>query len=239
MAVRRHGVWAVDELDHLGLLDQRDAPQRALHHRLEQFPVLRQQLLGELPCDSVGGPRFRCQLEATDEKPANLLAQVKEVVWIAYDRCLLRQFVAGDVSRGDVLVHHRDHWREGTNHGREARCPLAGGVDDDRGLNGAFVCFNVGDGSRCVAADASHAAVCLNGDAQLAGALGKLERDAVGIEPAVIGDVHRALDSVRADERRELEGLLGGDGTDVEADSARSADLPLQGLEAVRAGGQA
>ena len=69
-----------------------------------------------------------------------------------------------------------------------------------------------------------------NGDAQLAGALGELERDAVGIEPAVIGDVHRALDSVRADERRDLEGLLGGDGTDVEADSARSADLPLQGL---------
>ena len=42
LAVRRDGVRAVDELDDLGAFDQRDAPERPLHHRLEQFPIFRQ-----------------------------------------------------------------------------------------------------------------------------------------------------------------------------------------------------
>ena len=74
VAVGRHGVRAVDQLDDLGLLDQRDAPQRALHHRLEQFPILGQQLLGEVPRDTAGSPGFRLQLEAANEEAANLLA---------------------------------------------------------------------------------------------------------------------------------------------------------------------
>ena len=42
LAVRRDGVRAVDELDDFGAFDQRDAPERPLHHRLKQFPIFRQ-----------------------------------------------------------------------------------------------------------------------------------------------------------------------------------------------------
>jgi len=74
MAVRRHGVGAVDQLDNLGALEQRDAAQRALHHRFEQFPILGQQLLGEVPCDTIGGPSLGLQLETANEETANLFA---------------------------------------------------------------------------------------------------------------------------------------------------------------------
>ena len=91
--------------------------------------------------------------------------------------------------------------------------------------------------STCVTAPApsrpmpGDAAVRLDGDAEFTGALGELERDAVGVHPAVVGDVHRALDAVGVDERRDVECLLGGDGADVEAEPARAADVPLQRLE--------
>ena len=196
-------------------------------------------MLGEVPRDAVGGPCFWLQLKAADEEAADLLAKIKQVVRVAHDRRLFRQLVAGNVPRGDVLVHHRHHWREGADHGGESRRPLAGGVDDDRRLHGAFVGLDMGDRTGAVGSDAGDAAVRLDDDTQFAGALGELERDAVGIHPAIVGNVHRTHDAVRVDERHDVECLLGGDGADVEADPARAADLPLQRLEPIRAGGQA
>ena len=147
--------------------------------------------------------------------------------------------MAGNVPRGDVLVHHRHHRRDRANHRREARRPLAGGVEEDRRLHDAPVRLDVGDRARGVAADAGDAAVRLDGDAEFTSALGKLERDAVGIQPAVVGNVHRALDAPGRKKRRDIERLTGSDGADIEPQPARPADLPLQRLEPVRAGGQA
>ena len=110
---------------------------------------------------------------------------------------------------------------------------MSGGIDDGRRLHRSFVRLDVRDRARVVAADAGDAAVRLDGDAEFAGAFGELERDAVRVHPAVVGDVHRALDAVGVDERRDVERLLGGDGADVEAESARAADVPLQRLEPV------
>ena len=74
MAVWCHGIRAVDQLNDLGLFELGYAAQRTLHHRLEQFPILGQQLLGEVPRDTAGSPGFRLQLEAANEEAANLLA---------------------------------------------------------------------------------------------------------------------------------------------------------------------
>ena len=147
--------------------------------------------------------------------------------------------MAGNVPRGDVLVHHRHHRRDRANHRRETRRPLAGGIDDNPGLHRALVCLDVGDRARVVAADAGDAAVRLDGDAEFTSALGKLERDAVGIQPAIVGNVHRALDAPGRKKRRDIERLTGSDGADIEPQPARPTDLPLQRLEPVRAGGQA
>ena len=239
MAVWCHGIGAVDQLNDLGLFELGYAAHCTLHHWLEQFPVLGQKLLGEVPRDAVGGPCLGLQFETADQESAHLLAEIKQIVGITHDWRLLRQLVARDVTCGKVLMHERHHRGDRANHCREKRCPLPGGIDDNPGLHRALVCLDVGDRARVVAVDARHATVGLDGDAELAGALGKLERNAVGIQPAVVGNVHRALDVPRRKKRRDIERLTGSDGADIEPQPARPADLPLECLEPVWAGGEA
>ena len=97
----------------------------------------------------------------------------------------------------------------------------------------------MGDCARAVAADAGNAAVRLDGDGEFSSALCDLDLDAVGIQPAVVGNVHRSLDAIRRKKRRNIKSLTGSDGADIEPQSARPANLPLQCLEPVGTGGQA
>ena len=108
------------------------APDRALHDRLEAGHVGRQQLAVEVGRDAVERPRRRVALVAAHAQPADLLAEVDEVVRVAQ----LRQAGVDAVERlgEQVLVGHRDDRHGDADHA--ARSPganMPAGVDDDVG----------------------------------------------------------------------------------------------------------
>ena len=110
---------------------RRDAPDGAFHDRLEARPVGREELAVEVGRDAVERPRRRVALVAAHAQPADLLAEVDEVVRVAQ----LGQARVDALDRlgEEVLVGHRDD-----RHGDAGQPPDLGrehaaGVDDDVG----------------------------------------------------------------------------------------------------------
>ena len=131
LVVRGERLRAVDDPVDARVGHRRDAPDRALHDRLEARPVGREELAVEVGRDAVERPRRRIALVAAHAQPADLLAEVDEVVGVAE----LRQAGMDALDRlgEQVLVGHRDD-----RHGHAGQpADLGGehpaGVDDDVG----------------------------------------------------------------------------------------------------------
>ena len=116
---------------------RRDAPDRAFHDRLEALHVGRQELAVEVGRDAVERPRRRVALVAAHAQPADLLAEVDEVVRVAQ----LGQARVDALDRlgEEVLVGHRDDRHGHADQPADLRREHPAGVDDDVGADlGAF-----------------------------------------------------------------------------------------------------
>src|SRR3954451_10050441 len=106
LVIRREAFWAVDDPVHAGVGHRGDAPDGALHDRLEPLHVRRQELAVEVRRDAVQRPWRGVALVAAHAQAADLLAEVDEVVGVAE----LREARIDAVDRlgEEVLVRHRD-----------------------------------------------------------------------------------------------------------------------------------
>ena len=106
LVVGREPLGAVDDPADARVLHRRHPPDRALHDRLEPRHVGREQLPVEVRRDAIEPPRRRVVLVAAHAQPADLLAEVDEVVRVAQ----LRQARVDALDRlgEQVLVRHRD-----------------------------------------------------------------------------------------------------------------------------------
>ncbi len=100
LAVGRERLGAVEEALDLGLLDRGHAEDGALHQLLEAVPVLGQELRLEALRDAVEPERRRVALVAAHHEPADLGAEVDEVVGIAQRRQAARAAARTARSRG-------------------------------------------------------------------------------------------------------------------------------------------
>ena len=186
-----------DELDDARVLEEREAPDRALHQRREALLVRRHGLARVLPGHSVDPARWRVVLVAAEEDPARLALAVDEVVGIAEARHLTRQLVALDGGERDVLVVDRRRRGERADHCRELRRPDAGRVDDDLALDPPALGHDGAHLARRPELDRADAGVGEDRDAQLAGRSRERPGRGVRVEKAVAGQVDRAVQLVR------------------------------------------
>src|SRR5262245_56294430 len=107
LAIRSEGLRAVDETDHLGLLELWHAHACVRHELVEAVPVLGKKLAVEIRGDAVETPRGRVPLVAAHYETARLAAEIDEERGVAHRRDVERD-PAGP--RDQVLVSHRDDW---------------------------------------------------------------------------------------------------------------------------------
>src|SRR5206468_10457557 len=93
-AVGGDALGAVHQMRQLGLRQDGHSSDGALEDLVEQLPVRWQELLREVPRHAADRPRDRASLEATDEKSADLLTHVDEVLRIAQARSRARELAA-------------------------------------------------------------------------------------------------------------------------------------------------
>ena len=205
LVVRREALGAVDDPVDARVGHRRDAPDGALHDRLEALHVGRQQLAVEVGRDAVERPRRRVALVAAHAQPADLLAEVDEVVRVAE----LRQARVDALDRlgEEVLVRHRDDRHGDADHPADLRREHAAGVDHDVGADlGAF--------ARVLDGHAGHAAA-IRADrddpgvrADLGAALPRAGGQRVGqpgrVEPAVGRQPDGAEDAVGRHQREAI-----------------------------------
>ena len=133
LVVRRERLGAVDHPGHAGVLDRRDARDRAPHDRLEARPVRIEQAVVEVSRDAVERPGHRVALVAAHAQPADLLAEVAQPIRVAHRRQVGHG--ALDRVREQVLVGHRDDRDGYARHPPDLRREHPAGVDDDLGLD--------------------------------------------------------------------------------------------------------
>ena len=226
--VRREAVGPVDQLDDLGLLDGREAADRPGEQRLEQLPLAGEELLRELPGHVVEAPRPRVGLEPPDEVPADLLADVDEVVGIPHDRGLAGKLPAGDRARDEVLVHQGNDRQVDAGHRRHAGRPLAGGIDDALRPDRPGGRLDALDAPPSVEPDAGHPRPGDDLGPLRHGPASQLPRDAVRLEVSVVRHVHRAVEALRAHDRTDPERLAGRDDPHVEPERPGPAHAALE-----------
>ena len=210
------------------------------HDRLEAVHVGRQELAVEVGRDAVERPRRGIALVATHAQPADLLAEVDEVVGVAQ----LRQARVDALDRlgEEVLVGHRDDRHGDADHPADLRGEHAAGVDDDVGADlGPFALVldgHAGDPA-AVRADADDAGLGPDPGAPLARSRGERVGEPGRIEPAVGRQPDRAEDAVGRHQREAVLRLLRRDELEREAERLGPARLPAQLLEPFRAWTQA
>ena len=72
----------VEQHPRLGRFQRRQAVQRVHHHRLEMVPVLGQEAEGEILAERAGRYRFPHRLEAADQQPAAVVADIEPTVMV-------------------------------------------------------------------------------------------------------------------------------------------------------------
>ena len=91
---------------------------------------------------------------------------------------------------------------------------------------------------RGVELDPGHPRARPDPDAERTGRVGHGMGRAVRVEVAVLGEVDRAVEVVRADRRHAADGLVGRDHLDVQPDPAGAAGGPLELAQLIRARGE-
>ena len=215
-------------MGHLRPAEDGDAPDRAFHDLAEELPVRREKLLGEVPRHAVDRPGHGLPLEAADQEPAHLLAEVDEVLRIAEAGCPARQLVAGNRLRGQVLVDERRDRQAHARHRGDLAAPHAGRVDHDLRAHPAAIRDHRRHRAVPGPLDARHADAGLDRHSEGAGAPRQLGRRPARVDPPVPRQVHGAVKVIGGHERKQPERLGGRDGVHVEAERARGADLPPQ-----------
>ena len=199
-----------DETDGLGIGEEREAPDRALHERLEALPVGRHGGRGVVPGNAVQPAGVRVRLVPAEQHPAVLGLAVDEVVRVAERGHVGGQLVTRNGAQGDVLVIDRGRRDEGADHLGDAGRPQARGVHDDLGIDGlARVDEHAANLAPRTELEPGHPRVLANPDAELARGRGERKRGAVRIEEAVAGQVDRAVQGIGRDGRQEPARLIG------------------------------
>ena len=219
---------------------RRDAPDGSLHDRLEALHVGRQELAVEVGRDAVERPRRRVTLVAAHAQPADLLAEVDEVVRVA--KLWQTRVDARDRLGEEVLVGHRDDRDVHADHPAELRREHAARVDHDVGTDlTAFTAVLHRDASdpTTLRPDLHDARV----RADLRPALARAGGQGVGktgrVEPAIGRQVDRAEDALGRHEREACLRLVGGDELERQAERLGPAGLAAELLETFRAGREA
>ena len=234
LVVRGEGLGAVDHPVDAGVRDGRDAADGAGHDLLEARPVRRQELAVEVGRHAVERPRRRVPLVAAHAQPADLLAEVAEVVGIAQGRQSGAH--ALDALGEDVLVRHGD---DGHGHARQPadlRREHAAGVDDhvrvDRRALAAMLDLDPG---HAPALDADPHHPCLRPDGRSAGTgagrhgQGKPRR----VEPAVGRQEDGAEHAVGRHQREGTPRLVRPDQLQRQPERPCPGRLPAQLLHAL------
>ena len=238
MAVRREAVRSVDELDDLGLLESRATPHGPFHQRPEQIPLGGEQLLRELPGDASDRPGLGVGLEAPDQKAADLLPEVHQVVRVADHGRVPGKMVPRNRPRDQVLVHQRDDGQIYADHRGDARRPLPRRVHHALRLDTTAIRDNFRYPAPAVKSDTGHQRVGVDFHAALTRHPRQLGGDAVGLKVAVVGDMHGAVEARVRHRREDLQRLARGDDPDVEAQRPGAAHAALERLQHRRARGQ-
>ena len=146
-AVGRDPLGTVHQVRQLGLGKHRDPADGTFENVVEKLPVGRQELLREVPGHAVDRPGDRAPLEAADEKPADLLAHVDEVLRVAQAGGRASELLAGDRLGGQMLVDQRRDRQADADHGGDLAGPHAAGVDHAFRADRAVVGPDRGDGA--------------------------------------------------------------------------------------------
>ncbi len=235
-AVGREALGTVDEHLHLGVLQRRYAMHGVHHHRLEVFPVLVEELEGEVPWQILQRQRTRVRLEAAREDAVDLVANIEIAVVIAERRKMASDSLHRFGEQIEVLAREERHRHAG--HGRHLSAPEAGAVDDDlagdvatRGIDAAHpVVSNPESGHRGVLEDARTVRLRAldQGRAQIA-----------RVHTAVVRRVHGADDVVAAHHRPQLGGLRRRELVGLDTEDFRERGLSANVSEALGVGGDA
>ena len=138
LVVGGEALGAVVELLDAGHLERGDAQQRVVHQDLEVIPILVQELEFERIGNRVGRhPRFGFGLEAADDQAADLFLEVGVAVGVTQDRQVRMHAI--DVLADDVEVFGRVQRDVDPGHRADLFGPLPRTVDDDLGLDVAYV----------------------------------------------------------------------------------------------------
>ena len=212
LVVRGERLRPVDDAVDAGVGHRRDAPDRALHDRLEAGHVGREQLAVEVRRDAVERPGRRVPLVAAHAQPAHLLAEVHEVVRVA--QLGQPRMHALDRLGEQVLVRHRDDRNGHPGHPADLGGEHPAGVDDDIGPDlralAAVLDGHAGDAAT-FDADRGHPRVRPDRRAARARAGGEGLGQTGRVEPAVRGQVDRAEDAIGRHQREEVASLGGRD----------------------------
>ena len=239
LVVGGEALGAVDHPVDARVGDRRDAPDRAGHDLLEARPIGRQELAVEVGRDAVERPRRRMSLVAAHAQPADLFAEVDEIVRVAE----LREARVDAVHRlgEEVLVRHRDDRDGDAHHPAELGREHPGGVDDDVGADLAPLAVvldgHAGDPT-ALRPDRHHTRVRADLRTAAARAGGQRVREPGRVQPAVRRQVDGAEHGVGRHQREARPRLGRADQLERQAEGLGPARLAAQLLEPLRAGGQ-
>jgi hypothetical protein len=208
IAVGRHRVGMAEQADHPGVLEEREATDRALEQRREAVDVRRHRAGPVIPGHPVDPARDRVRLVAADQHAARLALPVDEVVGVAEAGGVACHLVAGNGSHRDVLVIDRHRRDEGADHRRHLWRPDAGSVDDALGLDRPVVGEHGAHFAARPELDPAHPRAEPDLDAERARGIGdRVGRD-VRVDVAVAGHPHAAEDRAGVRPGKSLEDLL-------------------------------
>ncbi len=236
--IRGHRIRMADQPDHLGIGQEREPPDGAGHQRREPLVIGRQRRRGVIPRDAVDPARRRLGFVPAEDHPAVLALAVDQVVRVAEARHVAGQLVSRDGPQRDVLVIDRRR-RDGlADHRRDLGRPDACRVDHQLRVDRATVGDHPADGPPGVELDPGHPQPGPDPDPERTGSVGHGMGRAVRVEMAVLGEVDRAVEVVRADRRHPADGLVGRDHLGIQPDPAGAAGGALELAQLIRARGQ-
>ena len=233
-AVRREALGTVEQHLHSSGLECRQPVQCVPHHRLEVVPVLRQQLEGEVLAEPVGidGPGVR--LEAADEQPARVVANVEMAVVIGQRRHVALD--ALDRLGEQIEVLARPHRHLGAGHGGDPAAPQTGAECNGVASDHSPVRLDAGD-SACPGEDAGDTRVLEDPRLPRPGSLDQCCAQVGRADAAVVGRPDRADDILGVHQWPTLLRLSRRNGTGAHAEQVRQRLLAPDVNEPVFAGG--
>ena len=233
-AVRREALGPVEQRPHSRGLERRQPVQGVPHHRLEVVPVFGQQLEGEVLAEPVGvdGPGVR--LEAADEQPTRIVADVEMAVVIGQRRHVALDALDRLGEQIEVLARPDRHLRPG--HGRDLAAPQTGAERDGFASNHPSARLDAGD-STSPGEDAGHARVLEDPRLARAGSLDQCGAEIGRTDAAIVGRPDGADDVLGVHQRPALLRLPHRNGPGAHPEQVRQRLLASDVNEPVFAGG--